>query len=293
MPKRTNLFQQLALAIHKALEPEWEVNESVMLKDSVTHQPREVDIVARQFAAGYQIVLSVECCDHNRTADVQWVELQSKKHEHLPTSKLVLWSRSGFTKPALSKAKALKIDTVSQAQALVPIWAQMARELVGRHVQYVAPSFKPFVDAFSSDGTLSRHTDVGDWKFFDHAGRLVGSVSALFDQLNSNEQARDALLDHAPPGRGDFHAVLNPPETWFTDLPDGSRCKIRRIGVGIGTIAAEAPLETASAAIENKVTTIAIAKFDHGTLEILVEESEDGTTSSRSRVVPKEVPRKR
>ena len=123
MPKRSNPFQRLVLVIHEALEPGWEVNESVMLEDSVTHHPREVDIVATQLVAGHLLVLSVECRDHNRPADVLWVEGASKRHEHLPTSELVLWSRSGFTKQALIKASALKIDTVSQADATSPIWA--------------------------------------------------------------------------------------------------------------------------------------------------------------------------
>lgn len=37
-----------------------------------------------------------------------------KKHEFLPTSKLVLWSANGFYKPAIRTAKMFGIDTVSQ-----------------------------------------------------------------------------------------------------------------------------------------------------------------------------------
>lgn len=140
MPQRSNPFQRLALFVHKALEPEWTVAESAMLTDSITGEQREVDIVASKTVAGHKIVLSIECRDHGRPADVQWVESAATKHGHLPTSKLVLWSRSGFTKQALIKAKALKIDTVSQANATSPIWASLARDLVGGYVDYVVPA---------------------------------------------------------------------------------------------------------------------------------------------------------
>ena len=260
-----------------------------MLEDSVTHQPREVDIVAKQLVAGHLVVLSVECRDHNRPAEVQWVEGASKKHEHLPTSKLVLWSRSGFTKQAVVKAAALKIDTVSQAQATCPTWARLARNLVGGRVQHVTPAYKPFVDVVLPDGSLSRYEDVADWSFFDSDGRLVGSVPALMHQLNHGELVREVLLDHAPLGRGDFYVELKPPEPWFADVPGEIRCRTHRIGVGVETTAASAPIATASAVVKNKVVTLAIAALDRGTLEVLFEETEDGTKSSRSRLVQKEV----
>ena len=288
MPKRSNLFQRLALVVHEALEPGWAVNESEMLRDSVTQQLREVDIVATQLVAGHLFVLSVECRDHNRPADVHWVEGACKKHEHLPTSKLVLWSRSGFTNQAKIKAAALKIDTVSQAQATYPIWAHFARSLVGAYVQHVSPAYAPFVDVVLPDGTLKRHEDVADWSFFDGVGKLVGSMPALLHQLNFGQLTRETLLDHAPMGRGTFHVLLVPPEAWFVDLPVGIRCRTHRIGVGIETTGTKAGVTSASAVVANKVTTLAIAELDQGTLEVVVEEAEDGTNSSRSRLVRKE-----
>ena len=129
MPKRTNTFQQLAAIIHSRLGSGWNVTESLLLTDNITKEMREVDVVAKATVGTYDIYISVECRDHKRPSDVTWIESMAKKHESLLTSKLVLWSRSGFTKAAITKAKALKIDTVSQMSAASADWATLARNL--------------------------------------------------------------------------------------------------------------------------------------------------------------------
>jgi uncharacterized protein with FMN-binding domain len=221
MPQRSNLFQQLALLAHKTLEPEWEVTESEMLVDSVTGQNREVDIVAKRTVMEHQLVLSVECRDHNRAADVTWIEGTAKKHEHLPTSKLVLWSRSGFTRQALLKAKALKIDTVSQAEATATTWAQLAREIVEGQIHHVSPTYEAFIDIIMLDTSIRRYESIDDWKFFDESGVEVGSVIALKKYIANNDEVRNFLLDNAPLGEGSFWIQLVPPTPWFADIPEG------------------------------------------------------------------------
>ena len=246
-----------------------------MLADSVTGQPREVDIVATRRVASHDLILSIECRDHARAADIQWVESASKKHEHLPTSKLVLWSRSGFTRPALLKAKALKIDTVSQAEATNPPWARLARELVGGHVEQVAPTYEAFVDLILPDGTFERFESVDGWTFFDARGTKVGSIAAFVHTLAHHPHTGKTLLDNAPLGKGDFWSELVPPEPWFAEHPTFGRCQTHRIGVGISTNRERAPLKTASAAVGEKVLTLATAALQGRTIEVVVEESSD------------------
>jgi hypothetical protein len=287
MPRRSNLFQQLTFLIHKALSPEWEVAESEMLIDSITGQRREVDIVAKRNVMGYWMVLSVECQDRSRPADVTWVESMAKKHEHLPTSKLVLWSRSGFTQKAMLKTKALKIDAVSQARVSIPLWARLAHELVGSEVLHVAPSYKPFVDIAMPDGSLKRFDDVENWRFFDARGVEVGSFFALIGFISLGETTRNVLLDNAPLGLGEFWVQFIPPEPWFADIPDGERCRANRIGVGIQTTAERAKVAIASAAEGGSVISLASAAVQLGKLEFLIEENEDGNRKVISRLVPK------
>lgn len=281
MPQRSNPFQRLALFVHKALEPEWKVVESAMLTDSVTGAAREVDIVATRSAAGHELVLSIECRDHSRAADVQWIESAATKHAHLPTSKLVLWSRSGFTKQATLKAKALKIDTISQADATSPTWARLARELVGGHAEHVAPKYKAFVDLILPDGQLERFETVDDWNFFDADGALVGSVAAFVSTLAHHPETGETLLNNASPGLSEFWAELVPPEPWFAEHPLTGRCQAHRIGVGITAQRERAPLKTASAVNGDKVLTLVSADLKSGTIEVVVEESKDAPARFR------------
>src|SRR5438067_1390435 len=84
MPARSNLFQRLVLEVHRELGPGWAVTESRQLKDAVTGEPREVDIVAEAAVGGYPLLLCIEVRDRGRPADVTWLEALAKKHDHLP-----------------------------------------------------------------------------------------------------------------------------------------------------------------------------------------------------------------
>ena len=54
----------------------------------------------------------MECRDWERPQTVEWVESMHGKHQSLPTNRLVLVSRSGFTKEAIEKAKSWNIETI-------------------------------------------------------------------------------------------------------------------------------------------------------------------------------------
>lgn len=287
MPKRSNTFQRLALLVHQRLGEGWKVEESRMFTDLVTGEQREVDIVAQTMVGTYPLFLSIECRDHSRPADVLWIEGVAKKHEHLPTSKLVLWSRSGFTKAATLKARALKIETISQAEAVQADWARLARDLIGGHIQHVTPSYTAFIDVDPLEGEPRRLEHVDDAVWYNDSGTQVGTVRALVQFIANNQQTRTVVLDHTSPGPGKFYAELEPPEPWFTALPEGGRAKIRRIGVSIETVTEKVVLDTASAVSDGKVLTLASAKLGAGTLEVLVQESPDGTSLFRSTLIPR------
>lgn len=287
MPKRSNTFQRLALLVHERLGEGWKVEESHMFTDLITGEQREVDIVAHTMAETYSMFLSIECRDHSRPADVLWIEGVAKKHEHLPTSKLVLWSRSGFTKAATLKARALKIDAISQAEAAQADWARLARELIGGQLQHVTPSYTAFIDVTPAEGEPRRLEQVENAAWYNGDGTQVGTVQALIQFIANSHQTRTVVLDHTSPGPGNFYAELEPQGPWFTDLPEGGRAQIRRIGVGIGTLTEKVSLDTACAVSKGKVLTLASAKLAAGTLEVLVQESPDGTLSIRSTLLPR------
>jgi hypothetical protein len=258
-----------------------------MFIDSITGALREVDIVVEGSFANHPMFLSIECRDHARIADVTWVEGMAKKHEHLPTSKLVLWSRSGFTKPALLKAKALKIETVSQTDAASTDWARLARELIDGKLQFVTPSYTAFMDIDPPDGEPRRLDDVSNAAWYNEDRTLIGTIPALIQFFATDNKAATALLDNTTVGEKDFHAVLIPPEPWFTDLPEGGLAQIRRIGISVQTFAETVPITTVSALNEGKVFTLVSAKLEAGTFETLIQESPEGRALFQTNLLPK------
>lgn len=277
MPKRTNTFQQLAAIIHSRLGSGWNVTESLLLTDNITKEMREVDVVAKATVGTYDIYISVECRDHKRPSDVTWIESMAKKHESLSTSKLVLWSRSGFTKAAIAKANALKIDTVSQVSAASADWATLARNLIGGHVQLVTPRFTPFIDIATAEGAPDRLEDVSNAMIYDSDGQTVNSIHSIIEFMGNSPDLGKTLLDHAPVGSGDFYAEMKPPVPWFTDTPDGQRVPVLRVGISVGTFVEMLVLDTASAAIDGKVATLATASTATGQFQLYVEEIPDGS----------------
>ncbi len=113
MPKRSNEFQKLVVFIKKHAAEGATVTESKLLRDHVTGAEREVDICVESTIAGHPVIVSIECRDRIRRADVRWVEEMKGKHERLSTNALVLVSRSGFSKEALRVSKIYGIETLS------------------------------------------------------------------------------------------------------------------------------------------------------------------------------------
>lgn len=120
MPARSTPFQKLVHHIQAQLAEGHSVQESAMLRHRLTGEEREVDVVIRSAVGEHPIVVSIECIDRKRRADSTWVEQMKAMHEHLETDRLVLVSRSGFYKPALSLAASLGIATYTPDEATPP-----------------------------------------------------------------------------------------------------------------------------------------------------------------------------
>ena len=106
IPPRTNTFQEVVAIVHAHLATDGhDVEESAMLRDLVDGGEREVDVAITGEIAGQQVVVSIEATAARRGVDRPWVEGRIAKHESLPTSRLLLVSEYGFTKPAREYAE--------------------------------------------------------------------------------------------------------------------------------------------------------------------------------------------
>lgn len=141
MPKRSNDFQRLVYAIQTSLTSDAAVNESGILIDKQTGAKTEVDVVIETVINEFQVTISLEVRARERPATVEWVREMLGKHSTLQTNKLILISKSGFTKEAEQKAKENQIETLNFYEAKLFDWSSKIKMLVESTDLYIA-SFK-------------------------------------------------------------------------------------------------------------------------------------------------------
>jgi hypothetical protein len=105
MPKRTNPRQQvIELLEGMRAGPTCTVTPSKFLRDVLTGENVEVDVVVEYPIDGGTFTRSFEVVAKTRRADFVWVNSMIRKHQTLPTNQLYLVSWSGFTKGAQKQA---------------------------------------------------------------------------------------------------------------------------------------------------------------------------------------------
>jgi hypothetical protein len=250
-----------------------------MLADSRTGQLREVDVVIDGSAAGYPMLIGVEARDRGRVADVTWVEAMAKKHDDLPTDKLVLWSPTGFSKNAQAKATALGIVAVTSKTLADAPWARLAKDLTGGSMKLVRPSFTLAVDVYLASGTAVR------WPAFrntilrrkrDGAELAVGAILAHAEQ---SVELRTAMLDHAREGENDFHGIFEPPEPCQVTNVDGETATVKRVLIGLKTATEVLPVSLNTIVHDNVATSLGELTASDGTLRVVVREPAVGEPS--------------
>jgi len=197
VPKRSNYFQRLVPSIHHQLAGSAKVTESAMLRDQITGVAREVDVVIESVAAGHAVTLSIECCDLTRKATVEWVEHKWSKHASLPTDKLVLSSRSGFTRQALAKAKAYGIDTYDLKEAAKVDWTSVVHKTNKIIVDGTDIIFMLYAGAVASAKNPSMGRLLMGQEIRAADGRST-TVRQFTDAFVANQTIQKALLEPVP-----------------------------------------------------------------------------------------------
>jgi hypothetical protein len=165
-----------------------EVQESAFLPNRLTGQRREVDVVIRGTVGGYPLTVSVEARSAMRRADAPWVESMIGKHQELPTDKLILVSRAGFTDQARELATRSGVIPVSPKDI-------SADDFVGRIVNNLGSLWPKLISLTPSRYRVSVRTNTGgttvfpsdgDHLIFTAEGHVVASIQeAVIHQINS------------------------------------------------------------------------------------------------------------
>jgi hypothetical protein len=124
MGQRTNRFQRFIFAVEQQLAPSGaSVEQSALVADTVDGTLREVDIVIRCPAGQRTLTIGIECRDHERKADVTWVEQVKSKFDLLPLDRHVIVSRRGFSDGARARAALWNIEAITLEAAEHIDWA--------------------------------------------------------------------------------------------------------------------------------------------------------------------------
>ena len=192
MPKRSNDFQKLVLYLNKHKHPNVEIVESKELIDNVTSEPREVDVFITTCLGNYKLNISIECIEKkNRKADVSWVEMMKAKHDKLETNKLILVSKSGFSKQAIKFAAFHNIQTMK--------YDYIETKLENTIFDYNSLVFKLFTQSIekvyfivlNNDGKLINVEVAPETAVFNNKSDIVGLANDVMNYFMKTKEAID------------------------------------------------------------------------------------------------------
>ncbi|MDP9350573.1 MAG: hypothetical protein M3P51_03400 [Chloroflexota bacterium] len=200
MPKRSNEFQKVIHLICRQLEEGATVTESKFLRDRLSGDAREVDIVIEMERTLGRLTVSVECVDHARPATQEWVERMHAKHEHLPTDRLFLVSRAGFYKPAMRQAELRGVTALTLDEAMDTDWNATVRVLDKLYLaQAILQPTNWTVYTDPSKASLSPSDFDADPLVYDEVGREWGLLSQVAITLLKDNRIGLHLLETMDP----------------------------------------------------------------------------------------------
>lgn len=239
MPQRTNAFQRIVTLLHASLAGKATVVESEMLTDKVTKEKREVDVLITTNAANYKVVIGIEVVSWGRPAGTPWVEKMRAKHDNLETDKLILVSESGFTKPALDKARFYDIETLTVEKACATDWPLLA-SLESTGVFEVTTLKYDCVIACTFDDGTKEQIEVPLNATFPSDGRQL-TLDEFVRKLLDQAEFRDALYPHIKgAGEHDFWlAYTNGANGLWRIEHKGRSGQVQELRIGLKVVRSE------------------------------------------------------
>lgn len=145
MPRITNPFQKLAVSITFATRGlNYSVEESVLNKNLRTGAIRELDILLTN-RKNKNDQYFIECRDHTRVQNIQWVDSLYGKWKRLKYKKVIGISSSGFSKPALAEAKELGIELLTLKKAEDRNWQGLFSKLENLTIEQIHVPILAFI----------------------------------------------------------------------------------------------------------------------------------------------------
>jgi hypothetical protein len=187
--KKGKAFEDLVSWIHTCLADRAQVRPNVNILDKDTGEPRQVDIAIYLTDGPYRMLRIVEVRDHKKPIGSPYIEEISAKRRSVGADAATIVSKSGFTQPAIEKAKAENIVILTYDDARKDAWAAWAET---KTVVVAQPKFDVLNWAFDTDSSaidpatmnnLNAMATRRDFQIAQFRFRIEGEVHSV--DLNS------------------------------------------------------------------------------------------------------------
>ncbi len=233
MGRKGRKFEQLIEVLEKhALNKEGTITSPGYLNDKVTHQIREVDILIKSKIGNSGISIILECRDRKGRQDSTWIEQLNSKLKDLEADKIIAVSSSGFTKPALEKAKRYGIETRTFGEidkTIVESWWQV------NHIDFICKQFRivHFYPCLEDKDFFKKHTVPAnpDEKYvLDSIEKRSLTMTELFrENCDQFKYLWGSLVPNGKVSRDRINIDCNVPERELQFVFNGQRSKILNI----------------------------------------------------------------
>jgi hypothetical protein len=191
-PREGRSLEKLVERLEKALSSSENVKieSPKKLIDIVTGRKREHDVVITIDQGHHHVLISMECRERTRKVGSPQIEAFSKKCDHTGIDQGVIVSTSGFTKPALKKAKMEGIRCLSLGEALGFNW-MIATSLFSRQAHLIHTDWIILCDETPTDFDMKKFriedadgNEISDTTLNSNVVKRFDQSQYLFDDRN-------------------------------------------------------------------------------------------------------------
>ncbi len=233
-------FEELVALVERHLAPKGAIVRSPdRIPDKTTGQLREVDASVRYQVGSIPVLITIECRDRTSREDVTWIEQLISKRDSVGASVTVAVSSTGFSLPAIEKARSRGIEIRllrEVSEDAVREWAQKL-EVVAVHGQFGMGRLRLQLKATADNPKPELHPRLregyerGDveYKFIKRvADGTVISIGDLLRQMECeagndvHQQPAHGVTVRIPPHSSAKISIRSSCPSLFDDVPIGA-----------------------------------------------------------------------
>jgi len=171
-------FEELAAEIQRELTPDAKIQTHIKRKGRRSETWREIDILIEIREGQFDLSIAIDCKDYKDPVDTKDVEAFIAMVEDLDVTKGAIVSASGFSKPAIRRAKDAGIDTYELLATGDHPWAKLA-SIPALVRDYYLDTYN-FTFQMVGAGVGIRMQDWRYLKLYQSDGKFIDCVQNLF-----------------------------------------------------------------------------------------------------------------